>query len=86
MATPPPLLKTYNDAFALVAADPYQQNYGPLSHAFRSNNAPPDSNELYFRVASSDTTYPNAFLCVLRDDDGPVIQLSRRIGSTIKVG
>jgi hypothetical protein len=71
MAAPPPLLKTYNDAFALVAADPYQQNYGPLSHAFRSNNAPPDSNELYFRVASSDTTYPNAFLCVLRDDDGP---------------
>ena len=63
MAAPPPLLKTYNDAFALVAADPYQQNYGPLSHAFRSNNAPPDSNELYFRVASSDTTYPNAFLC-----------------------
>ncbi|CAJ1945293.1 unnamed protein product [Cylindrotheca closterium] len=81
MAAPPPLLKTYNDAFALVEGDPYQQNYGPLSQAFRSNNAPPDSDKLYFRVASSDTSYPDAFLCVLRDDDGPTYCVVHAVSS-----
>ena len=65
--------------------DPYNRHYAPLLAEFRTSNGTPDSDELFFLGVTSATEFPNAFLCVLRDDDGPTYCLVHGVSNYRRV-
>ena len=85
MTGPSPPLKTYNSLFAREDFDPYNRHYAPLLAEFLTSNGTPDSDELLFSVVTSATKFPNAFLCVLRDDDGPTYCLVHGVSNYQRV-